>query len=149
MFSEFLLLRNEGQVQKNKGLKDDSEKVLKPNKKEKTVQMREQKEEEVANRALLLLSFKGTSTQNLKHVLNVLGIRTMDDKRKILREIYRLIRQGVIYVPKGLPELVDRGVRFDKDDPDEEDIDLCLLRPFDELIKEIQDEITALQLDKD
>ncbi|MHA1973642.1 MAG: hypothetical protein ACTSW1_11645 [Candidatus Hodarchaeales archaeon] len=149
MFSEFLLLHNEGQIQKNKDTKGDSQKALKPNKEDQTPHLREQKEEEVANRALLLLSFKGTSTQNLKHVLNVLGIRTMDDKRKILNEIYRLIRQGVIYVPKGLPELVDRGIRFDKDDPDEENIDLCLLRPFDELIKEIQDEITALQLDKD
>jgi hypothetical protein len=105
---------------------------------------------QLADRALLLLSFKDTSTQNLRYVLNVLGIRTLEEKRNILREIYRLIREGIVYVPRGLPLLIDQGSLFDTNNNsvEAEDIDICLLRPYEDLIKEIQNDITQLQTAK-
>jgi len=105
---------------------------------------------QLADRALLLLSFKDTSTQNLRYVMNVLGIRTLEEKKNILREIYRLIREGIVYVPRGLPLLIDQGSLFDtnKNSIEAEDIDICLLRPYEDLIKEIQHDITQLQSSK-
>jgi hypothetical protein len=104
----------------------------------------ENKEREVeasrlADRALLLLSFKDTPSQNLHHVLQVLGIHSVEEKRSILQEIFRLIREGVVYVPKGLPLLIDQGI----DNIDNiSEIDLVLLKPYDQLISEIQKEIS-------
>ena len=95
----------------------------------------------IADRALLLLSFKDTPTQNLHHVLQVLGIHTAEEKRTILIEIFRLIREGIVYVPRGLPLLIDKGIANIEDITK---IDLVLLQPYDHLIAEIQKEIAIL-----
>ncbi|MCK4849142.1 MAG: hypothetical protein KAT16_08965 [Candidatus Heimdallarchaeota archaeon] len=95
----------------------------------------------IADRALLLLSFKDTPTQNLHHVLQVLGIHSAEEKKMILIEIFRLIREGIVYVPRGLPLLIDQGIGNIEDISK---IDLVLLQPFDHLIAEIQKEIAAV-----
>jgi hypothetical protein len=95
----------------------------------------------IADRALLLLSFKDTPTQNLHHVLQVLGIHSVEEKRMILFEIFRLIREGIVYVPRGLPLLIDKGIANIED---VSKIDLVLLQPYDHLIAEIQKDIAAL-----
>jgi hypothetical protein len=105
-------------------------------------------ENQLADRALLLLSFKDTSTQNLRYILNVLGIRTLEEKKKILLVIYRLIREGIVYVPRGLPLLIDPQLDANNNSVNGDDIQICLLRPYEELIKEIQNDITRLQTSK-
>lgn len=96
----------------------------------------------LADRALILLSFKDTDTQNLRFILNLLGIRTLKEKKAILKEIFRLIRKGIVYIPAGLPQLIDQGSQFNTDDvQDMDNINLCLLCPHDKLIQEIQKEI--------
>ena len=72
--------------------------------------------DQLADRALILLSFKDTDTQNLRFILNLLGIRTLKEKQNILKEIFRLVRKGIVYIPKGLPQLIDQGSRFNIDD---------------------------------
>lgn len=97
---------------------------------------------QLADRALILLSFKDTATQNLRFIMNLLGIRTLEEKKDVLKEIFRLIRKGIVYIPKGLPQLIDQGLHFNIDDlKDIDNIDLCLLCPYDKLIQEIQKEI--------
>jgi hypothetical protein len=96
----------------------------------------------LADRALLLLSFKDTHTQNLQTVLHVLGIQTIEEKKSILLEIFRLIREGIVYIPRGLPQLIENGLTYEES----KDIDLRLLCPYDHLIQEIQDQITNLQV---
>ena len=100
----------------------------------------------IADRALLLLSFKDTPTQNLHHVLQVLGIHSVEEKRMILLEIFRLIREGIVYVPRGLPLLIDKGIANIEDISK---IDLVLLQPYDHLIAEIQKDIAALVDEQD
>jgi hypothetical protein len=95
----------------------------------------------IADRALLLLSFKDTPTQNLHHVLQVLGIHSVEEKKLILLEIFRLIREGIVYVPRGLPLLIEKGI---DNVEDIEKIDLVLLQPYDHLIGEIQKEISTI-----
>ena len=95
----------------------------------------------IADRALLLLSFKDTPTQNLHHVLQVLGIHSVEEKKLILLEIFRLIREGIVYVPRGLPLLIDKGIANIED---VSKIDLVLLQPYDHLIAQIQKEIATL-----
>ncbi|MFX1506330.1 MAG: hypothetical protein ACFFDC_09470 [Promethearchaeota archaeon] len=147
MFSEIIYVRKEEENQKNKTqlrLFDFLSKKMK----DKEAKVNEDHlAKRLADRALLLLSFKDTSTQNLKYVLNVLGIHTLKEKRNILQEIYRLIREGIIYVPRGLPLLIDQGSLFDTNNNsnEAEDIDICLLRPYEDLIKEIQNAITQFQ----
>ncbi|MFX0173415.1 MAG: hypothetical protein ACFE9L_16095 [Candidatus Hodarchaeota archaeon] len=92
----------------------------------------------LADRALLLLSFKDTHTQNLQTVLHVLGIQTLEEKKSILQEIFRLIRERIVYIPRGLPQLIENGLNYEEN----KDIDLRLLRPYDHLI---QDQIAKLQ----
>lgn len=100
----------------------------------------------LTDRALILLSFKETDKQNLEFLLNLLEIRTLKEKENILREIFRLIQEGIVYVPQGLAKLIDQGTLFNINDPEEiRNIDLCLLCPYDQLIKEIQDEIIKLR----
>jgi hypothetical protein len=106
-----------------------------------TVEKNELVASQLADRALLLLSFKDTPTQNLHHVLQVLGIHSIEEKKGILREIFRLIREGIVYVPKGLPLLIDKGI---ENVEDISKIDLVLLKPYDQLIAEIQRDISAL-----
>ncbi|MFX0125306.1 MAG: hypothetical protein ACFFAE_16885 [Candidatus Hodarchaeota archaeon] len=152
MFSEIVYIRKEESTQKEKNhnlsMKTPflSEKV----KEERIKENEDRLAKQLADRALLLLSFKDTSTQNLRYVMNVLGIRTLEEKRNILKEIYRLIREGIIYVPRGLPLLIDQGSLFDtnKNSIEAEDIDICLLRPYEELIQEIQNDITQLNTPK-
>ena len=146
MFSEFVYIRKEEPTRKEKEHELDtpflSKKVI-----EEEIKVKEDRlAAQLADRALLLLSFKDTSTQNLRYVLNVLGIRTLEEKKNILQEIYRLIREGIVYVPRGLPQLIDQASLLDANNSIEaESIDICLLRPYEELIKEIQNDITQLQ----
>ena len=100
----------------------------------------------IADRALLLLSFKDTPTQNLHHVLQVLGIHSVEEKKMILLEIFRLIREGIVYVPRGLPLLIDKGIANIEDISK---INLVLLQPYDHLIGEIQKEIANLNNNQD
>ena len=144
MYSEYISIRKEESSQKDKDHESQWNESRKT--KQKVVEVSESDLSRLADRALLLLSFKDTSTQNLRYVLNVLGIRTIEEKKNILQEIYRLIREGIVYVPRGLPQLIDQGSRIGIENSVEtENIDLCLLRPYEELIKEIQVEITELQ----
>ncbi|MFW9904919.1 MAG: hypothetical protein ACFFFH_11345 [Candidatus Thorarchaeota archaeon] len=130
-----------------------SSETVRKHRREKTKKVKEERktthenhlENQLADRVLLLLSFKDTSTQNLRYILNVLGIHTLEEKKKILLEIYRLIREGIVYVPRGLPQLIDPLLDANKNSVDGEDIHICLLRPYEELIKEIQNDITQLQ----
>ncbi|UCE12333.1 MAG: hypothetical protein JSV04_09035 [Candidatus Heimdallarchaeota archaeon] len=96
----------------------------------------------LTDRALILLSFKDANTQNLRFILEFLGIRTHEEKQKVLQEIFRLIQKGIVYIPKGLPQLIDHRAVFNIDNLQEFDnIDLCLLCPYERLIQEIQKEI--------
>ncbi len=114
-----------------------------------TIKLNEEEMAILADRALLLLSFKDTPTQNLRYVMNVLGIRTLEEKKKVLQQIYRLIREGIVYIPKGLHQLIDQGSLFDTNNSSEpENIDLCLLRPYEQIIRELQSEIMKLQTRK-
>ncbi|MHA2226128.1 MAG: hypothetical protein ACXAC8_13035 [Candidatus Hodarchaeales archaeon] len=149
MLPEYVSIQGENSHQKEKTHLLWNDSIMKSKKVElKAVGIeKEQEMTNLADRALLLLSFKDTSTQNLRYVLNVLGIRTSEEKKKILHEIFRLIREGIVYVPRGLPQLIDQGWRFDFDNSDEiESIDLCLLRPYDQLIKEIQKEVSKIHV---
>jgi len=101
---------------------------------------------QLADRALILLSFRDTDTQNLRFILNLLGIRTLKEKENILKEIFRLIRKGIVYIPVGLPQLIDQGSQFNIDNvQDLDNINLCLLCPYDKLIQEIQKEIAKIR----
>ncbi|MFX0016531.1 MAG: hypothetical protein ACFFB2_16470 [Promethearchaeota archaeon] len=115
----------------------------------KEIQITEEERKQLTDRALLLLSFKDTEKQNLQFILNLLEIRTLKEKENMLREIFRLIQEGIVYVPQGLATLVDEGSLFNVNNPEEiRNIDLCLLCPYDQLIKEIQDEIIKLRKEK-
>ena len=101
---------------------------------------------QLADRALILLSFKDTDTQNLRFILNLLGIRTLNEKKAILKEIFRLIRKGIVYIPAGLPQLIDQSSQFNIDAfQDLDNINICLLCPYDKLIQEIQKEIAKIR----
>ncbi len=98
--------------------------------------------DQLADRALILLSFKDTDTQNLRFIMNLLGIRTLKEKLAFLQEIFWLIRRGFVYVPEGLPQLIDfRSLLTAKALREVENLDLCLLCPHEKLIQEIQREI--------
>ncbi len=76
----------------------------------------------------------------------MLGIRTLNEKKAVLKEIFRLFRNGIVYIPTGLPQLIDKGSRFNIDDlQDIDNINLCLLCPYDKLIEEIQKELAILR----
>ena len=105
--------------------------------------------DQLADRVLILLSFKETDYQNLRFLMNLLGIRTVEDKQRIIQEIFRLIQRGFLYVPKGLPRLLDPRTKFSQDTLSEmEKIDLCLLCPYEKLIREIQKEIDSMRTKK-
>ncbi|MFX0125308.1 MAG: hypothetical protein ACFFAE_16895 [Candidatus Hodarchaeota archaeon] len=104
----------------------------------------------LTDRALILLSFKNTERQNLEYLLNLLEIRTLQEKENILREIFRLIQEGIVFIPQGLAKIIDQGTLFNINDPEKiRNIDLCLLCPYDKLINEIQNEIIELRREKD
>ena len=116
------------------------------------ISLRERQEDldQLADRALILLSFKDTSTQNLRFLLNLLGIKTRKEKKRILEVIFQLIREGFVYVPRGLPQLVEDSHNFNIDRANKlGNIDLCLLCPYEKLIEEIQDEIDRIRKNKD
>ncbi len=106
-------------------------------------------EEEMAqltDRALILLSFSESVKQSLGYLLNLLDIRTIQEKKNVLQEIFRLIREGIVYLPQGLPTLVEEGAFLDiNHDNGHEDINLCLLCPYEQLIQEIKGEIGKMR----
>lgn len=120
---------------------------MKP-KKNLLIEINDEERAQLTDRALILLSFKDTEKQNLQYLLNLLEIRTLKEKENILREIFRLIQEGIVYIPQGLARIIDQGTLFNMNDPDEiRNIDLCLLCPYDQLIQEIQNEIIKLRKD--
>ena len=124
---------------------------MKPKKNALTeIEINDDERARLTDRALILLSFKDTERQNLEFLFNLLEIRTLQEKENILREIFRLIQEGIVYIPQGLARLIDQGTLFNVNDPKViRNIDLYLLCPYDQLIKEIQDEIIKLRRDKD
>ena len=112
----------------------------------KEIEITDEERAQLTDRALILLSFKNTEKQNLQVLLKLLEIRNLQEKENILREIFRLIREGIVYIPHGLARLVDERTLFNINNPDEiRNIDLYLLCPYDQLIKEIQNEIIKLR----
>ena len=98
----------------------------------------------LAHRILILMAFKETDTQNLRFIMNLLGLRTLKEKLTVLTEIFRLIRKGFVYIPEGLPQLVDfRSLLTPEALREVENIDLCLLCPHEKLIHEIEIEVEA------
>lgn len=113
------------------------------------IELTDEERGQLTTRALILLSFKDTEKQNLQFMLEFLKIRTLKEKERILREIYRLIREGIVYIPQGLAKLIDQGTLFNINNPEEvRNIDLQLLCPYDQLIREIQNEIIKLRSQK-
>ncbi|MHA1946753.1 MAG: hypothetical protein ACXAC6_13900 [Candidatus Hodarchaeales archaeon] len=93
------------------------------------------------NRVLFVLSFKEAHTQNLRFITKVLGITTSDERKEYVKEILSMIQRGIIYVPKGLPYLIEKESKFNLDNPLElESIELCLLHPFRKLISDLKAE---------
>ncbi len=93
-------------------------------------------------RILILMAFKDTNTQNLRFLLSLLGVRTHNEMKNVTQEIFRFIRKGILYVPKGFSQLIDTGFRLSVDHLFEvENISLCLLCPYDKLIQEIEKEV--------
>ncbi|MFW9777708.1 MAG: hypothetical protein ACFFE8_02560 [Candidatus Heimdallarchaeota archaeon] len=98
---------------------------------------------QLADRVLILLSFKDAPIQNLSFILKALGIQTIEEKSKILDEIFRLIREGIVYIPDmGLPNLIrnrlSNAQEFDN-------IDIRLLQPYDKIIGEIQRQVSEVR----
>ena len=93
------------------------------------------------NRVLFVLSFKEAHTQNLRFITKVLGITSSDEGKEYMKEILRMIQRGIIYVPKGLPYLIENQSKFNLDNPmDLESIELCLLHPFRKLMSDLKAE---------
>lgn len=147
MFSDYVSLKNEkpSQIEERNEVYWNETKPISTKTRQKPINEHEEEMARLSDRALLLLSFKDTPTQNLQTVLHVLGIRTVEDKKRVLREIFRLIREGIVYVPKWLPQLIESGLDYEKIN----EIDLCLLQPFDHLIEEIHHQILAVQTELD
>ncbi len=106
--------------------------------------------ERLADRALLLLSFKETSTPNLRYIMKVLGIQTLDEKKIVLQIIYELIRDGIVYIPRfeylQLCFSALANPNLDWSNAEEvESIDVCLLKPYDQILNELQIQIMQLQ----
>jgi hypothetical protein len=151
MYSEYYTAKNKNPSSKNnsKGI-NRKVKIMSFQKETKRqsqiIEKSELETSRLADRALLLLSFKETPTQNLHHVLQVLGIHSVEEKKMIILEIFRLIREGIVYVPRGLPLLIDKGIANIEDISK---INLVLLQPYDHLIGEIQKEIANLNNKQD
>lgn len=106
--------------------------------------------DQLAHRVLILMAFKETNTQNLRFIMNLLGLRTLKEKLAIVTEIFRLIRKGVVYVPEGLPLLIDyRSLLTPEALREVENIDLCLLCPHEKLIQEIEIEVREHRRNKE
>ncbi|MHA2227336.1 MAG: hypothetical protein ACXAC8_19120 [Candidatus Hodarchaeales archaeon] len=94
----------------------------------------------IALRALILLAFKDSAKRNLKFILELLGVKTVSEKNELIREVYNFFRKGVIAVHPGFPELVKKIY-----DTDLDKIDLYLLVPFSDCIKDIQEEVVKMR----
>lgn len=101
------------------------------------------------NRALFILSFKDTHTQNLRFITKVLGITTSNERKEYIKELLRMVQRGIIYIPKGLPYLIQKDSKFNLDNPvDLESIELCLLHPFTKLISDLQSELPGNSIEE-
>ncbi|MHA2246811.1 MAG: hypothetical protein ACXADY_17840 [Candidatus Hodarchaeales archaeon] len=94
----------------------------------------------LALRVLILLAFKDSPKQNLRFILELLGMKSVEEKNELVREIYNLFRTGVVAVHPGFPQLVKEiyGDELAK-------IDLHLLVPLSDCVKEIQEEIIKMR----
>ena len=94
------------------------------------------------NRALFILSFKEAHTQNLLFITKALGITAPNERKEYVKELLKMVQRGIIYVPKGLPYLIEQESKFNLDNPvDLESIELCLLHPLEKLISELRAEL--------
>ena len=124
--------------------------ILDQNKEEVRHEERNSEMERLADRALLLLSFKETSTPNLRYIMKVLGIQTLEEKKIVLQIIYELIRDGIVYIPRFeylqlcFSALANPDLDWSSAE-EVESIDVCLLKPYDEILKELQKQIMQLQ----
>ena len=94
------------------------------------------------NRVLFVLSFKDAYTQNLRYISKVLGINTSTVRKEYIKELLKMVQRGIIFIPRGLPYLLENESKFNLDNPkDLESIELCLLHPFKKIISELQAEL--------
>jgi CheY-like chemotaxis protein len=88
--------------------------------------------EVLAKRAMLLSSFKEIHQQNLRFILKGLKIHSDVEKNDLIREIYNLLRMGVVMVSNGMLELVE-NIYTDET----VEIELFPLQSFSNYIQEI------------
>lgn len=95
--------------------------------------------EVLAKRAMLLFSFKEIHRQNFRFILKGLGIRSVVEKNDLIREIYHLLRMGVVMVSHGMPELVEK-IYTDET----VEIELFPLQSFSNYIQEIHKDFAKI-----
>ncbi|MHA1225818.1 MAG: hypothetical protein ACTSPV_03670 [Candidatus Hodarchaeales archaeon] len=93
----------------------------------------ETKFEQLTMRLKIISSFKESQTQTLNKILSQAFIVNLEEKKHIIEEIYRLIREGVIYVPKGLPELVEKGSKVNTNEDTDMGVRITLIWPLESI----------------
>ncbi|MHA1215040.1 MAG: hypothetical protein ACTSPG_07065 [Candidatus Hodarchaeales archaeon] len=104
----------------------------------------ETKFEQLTMRLKIISSFKESQTQTLNKILSQAFIVNLEEKKHIIEEIYRLIREGVIYVPKGLPELVEKGSKVNTNEDTDMGVRITLIWPLESIFSKTQKEINHI-----
>ncbi|MHA1973644.1 MAG: hypothetical protein ACTSW1_11655 [Candidatus Hodarchaeales archaeon] len=104
----------------------------------------ETKFEQLTLRLKIISSFKESQTQTLNKILSQAFVVNTKEKKHIIEEIYRLIREGVIYVPQGLPELVEKSSTIDMDENSGAEVKLTLIWPLKSIFSKTKKEIDQI-----
>jgi ubiquinone/menaquinone biosynthesis C-methylase UbiE len=94
----------------------------------------------VATRTLILMSFIDDNITSLHYIMCTVGIRTFNDQKEFINEIFRFIQRGVLYIPSGLLTLIEKRYTIFKNANQLHKIKIHLLRPLEPLFTEIEKE---------
>ena len=93
------------------------------------------------NRVLFVLSFKEADIQRLDTITKILRIDSEEQRKEYSRELMRLVQRGIVYFPKGFPKFLEICQELKNNKTESLDsIELCLLHPYQRLIKNLQAE---------
>ncbi|UCE13873.1 MAG: hypothetical protein JSV04_01540 [Candidatus Heimdallarchaeota archaeon] len=94
--------------------------------------------EELAWQVMICSVFRQSERQTLNLIISSVGVTTPKEATTLLRNIFCLIRRGVIYIPEA-------RLKIFHDAP--ELVDVYMIRDFDEVMRELAHELRELRVE--
>lgn len=94
--------------------------------------------EDLAWQTMIVSLFRQSERQTLNLILSIVGVSTPEDASTLFKNIFHLVRKGVIYIPEARLKILYETPEL---------VDVYLIKNFDEAMKELAQELKKLRVE--